>query len=62
MNMAAQAASDQDNVVSMLNTIINESATYYPSFSTVGIDSKLDDATGKLTIKVMGKLITATRS
>lgn len=57
VNMAAQAASDQDNVVSMLNTIINESATYYPSFSTVGIDSKLDDATGKLTIKVMGKLI-----
>ena len=57
VNMAAQAASDQDNVVSMLNTIINESATYYPSFSTVGIDSKLDDTTGKLTIKVMGKLI-----
>ena len=57
VNMAAQAASDQDNVVSMLNTIINESATYYPSFSTVDIDSKLDDATGKLTIKVMGKLI-----
>ena len=57
VNMAAQAASDQDNVVSMLNTIINESNTYYPSFSTVGIDSKLDDATGKLTIKVMGKLI-----
>lgn len=57
VNMAAQDASDQDNVVSMLNTIINESATYYPSFSTVGIDSKLDDATGKLTIKVMGKLI-----
>lgn len=54
--MAAQE-SDQDKVVSMLNTIINESATYYPSFSTVGIDSKLDDATGKLTIKVMGKLI-----
>lgn len=57
VNMAAQEASDQDNVVGMLNTIINESATYYPSFSTVGIDSKLDDATGKLTIKVMGKLI-----
>ena len=57
VNMAAQDASDQDNVVSMLNTIINESATYYPSFSTVGIDSKLDDATGKLSIKVMGKLI-----
>lgn len=57
VNMAAQAASDQENVVGMLNTIINESATYYPSFSTVGIDSKLDDATGKLTIKVMGKLI-----
>ena len=57
VNMAAQDASDQDNVISMLNTIINESATYYPSFSTVGIDSKLDDATGKLTIKVMGKLI-----
>ena len=57
VNMAAQDASDQDNVVSMLNTIINESATYYPSFSTVGIDSKLDDTTGKLTIKVMGKLI-----
>ena len=57
VNMAAQDGSDQDNVVSMLNTIINESATYYPSFSTVGIDSKLDDATGKLTIKVMGKLI-----
>ena len=57
VNMAAQDASDQDNVVSMLNTIINESNTYYPSFSTVGIDSKLDDATGKLTIKVMGKLI-----
>ena len=57
VNMAAQDASDQDNVVSMLNTIINESAAYYPSFSTVGIDSKLDDATGKLTIKVMGKLI-----
>ena len=57
VNMAAQDASDQENVVGMLNTIINESATYYPSFSTVGIDSKLDDATGKLTIKVMGKLI-----
>lgn len=57
VNMAAQEASDQDNVVGMLNTIINESATYYPSFSTVGIDSKLDDATGKLSIKVMGKLI-----
>ena len=57
VNMAAQDGSDQDNVVSMLNTIINESATYYPSFSTVGIDSKLDDATGKLSIKVMGKLI-----
>lgn len=57
VNMAAQDASDQENVVGMLNTIINESATYYPSFSTVGIDSKLDDTTGKLTIKVMGKLI-----
>ncbi len=57
VNMAAQEASDQDNVVGMLNTIINESAAYYPSFTTVGIDSKLDDATGKLTIKVMGKLI-----
>lgn len=57
VNMAAQDASDQDNVVSMLNTIINESTTFYPSFSTVGIDSKLDDATGKLSIKVMGKLI-----
>ena len=57
VNMAAQKASDQDNVVSMLNTIINESAAYYPSFSTVSIDSKLDDATGKLSIKVMGKLI-----
>ena len=57
VNMAAQDASDQDNVASMLNTIINESAAYYPSFSTVGIDSKLDDATGKLSIKVMGKLI-----
>ena len=57
VNMAAQNPSDQDNVVSMLNTIINESAAYYPSFSTVGIDSKLDDATGKLSIKVMGKLI-----
>lgn len=57
VNMAAQDPSDQDNVVSMLNTIINESAAYYPSFSTVGIDSKLDDATGKLSIKVMGKLI-----
>ena len=57
VNMAAQGASDQDNVASMLNTIINESAAYYPSFSTVSIDSKLDDATGKLSIKVMGKLI-----
>ena len=57
VNMAAQDASDQDNVASMLNTIINESAAYYPSFSTVGIESKLDDATGKLSIKVMGKLI-----
>ena len=57
VNMAAQDASDQENVVGMLNTIINESTTYYPSFSTVGIDSKLDDTTGKLTIKVMGKLI-----
>ena len=57
VNMAAQKPSDQDNVVSMLNTIINESAAYYPSFSTVSIDSKLDDATGKLSIKVMGKLI-----
>ena len=57
VNMAAQKASDQDNVVGMLNTIINESAAYYPSFSTVSIDSKLDDATGKLSIKVMGKLI-----
>ena len=57
VNMAAQEASDQDNVVGMLNTIINESTAFYPSFSTVGIDSKLDDATGKLTIKVMGKLI-----
>lgn len=57
VNMAAQDPSDQDNVVSMLNTIIKESAAYYPSFSTVGIDSKLDDATGKLSIKVMGKLI-----
>ena len=57
VNMAAQKASDQDNVVSMLNTIINESAAYYPSFSTVSIDSKLDDATDKLSIKVMGKLI-----
>ena len=57
VNMAAQEASDQDNVVGMLNTIINESATYYPSFSTVGIDSELDDATGKLTIRVKGKLI-----
>ncbi len=56
VNMAAQNPSDQDNVVSMLNTIINESAAYYPSFSTVSIDSKLDDATGKLSIKVMGKL------
>lgn len=57
VNMAAQKPSDQDNVVGMLNTIIKESAAYYPSFSTVGIDSKLDDATGKLSIKVMGKLI-----
>lgn len=57
VNMAAQDRSDQDNVVGMLNTIIKESAAYYPSFSTVGIDSKLDDATGKLSIKVMGKLI-----
>lgn len=57
VNMAAQKASDQENVVGMLNTIINESAAYYPSFSTVSIDSKLDDATGKLSIKVMGKLI-----
>ena len=57
VNMAAQKPSDQDNVVGMLNTIINESAAYYPSFSTVSIDSKLDDATGKLSIKVMGKLI-----
>ena len=57
VNMAAQDASDQENVVGMLNTIINESAAYYPSFSTISIDSKLDDATGKLTIKVMGKLI-----
>ena len=57
VNMAAQKAGDQENVVSMLNTIINESAAYYPSFSTISIDSKLDDATGKLTIKVMGKLI-----
>ena len=57
VNMAAQKASDQNNVVGMLNTIINESAAYYPSFSTVSIDSKLDDATGKLSIKVMGKLI-----
>lgn len=57
VNMAAQNPSDQDNVVGMLNTIIKESAAYYPSFSTVGIDSKLDDATGKLSIKVMGKLI-----
>lgn len=57
VNMAAQKASDQDNVVGMLNTIINESAAYYPSFSTVSIDSKLDDTTGKLSIKVMGKLI-----
>lgn len=57
VNMAAQEASDQENVVGMLNTIINESATYYPSFSTISIDSKLDDATGKLSIKVMGKLI-----
>lgn len=44
VNMAAQEASDQDNVVGMLNTIINESAAYYPSFSTISIDSKLDDA------------------
>lgn len=57
VNMAAQDPSDQDNVVSMLNTIINESAAYYPSFSTISIDSKLDDTTGKLSIKVMGKLI-----
>ena len=57
VNMAAQDPSDQDNVVGMLNTIIKESAAYYPSFSTVGIDSKLDDATGKLSIKVIGKLI-----
>ena len=57
VNMAAQKASDQENVVSMLNTIINESAAYYPSFSTISIDSKLDDTTGKLSIKVMGKLI-----
>ena len=57
VNMAAQEASDQETVVGMLNTIINESAAYYPSFSTVSIDSKLDDATGKLSIKVMGKLI-----
>ena len=57
VNMAAQKASDQDKVVGMLNTIINESAAYYPSFSTVSIDSKLDDATRKLSIKVMGKLI-----
>ena len=57
VNMAAQDASDQENVVGMLNSIIDESATYYPSFSTVGIDSKFDDTTGKLTIKVMGKLI-----
>ena len=57
VNMAAQDPSDQDNVVGMLNKIIKESAAYYPSFSTVGIDSKLDDATGKLSIKVMGKLI-----
>lgn len=57
VNMAAQKPSDQDNVVSMLNTIINESAAYYPSFSTISIISKLEDATGKLSIKVMGKLI-----
>ena len=57
VNMAAEKAGDQENVVSMLNTIIKESAAYYPSFSTISIDSKLDDATGKLTIKVMGKLI-----
>ena len=57
VNMAAQDAGDQENVAGMLNTIINESAAYYPSFSTISIDSKLDDATGKLTIKVMGKLI-----
>ena len=57
VNMAAQKPSDQENVVGMLNTIINESAAYYPSFSTISIDSKLDDTTGKLSIKVMGKLI-----
>ena len=47
VNMAAKDASDQENVVGMLNTIINESTAYYPSFSTISIDSKLDDATGK---------------
>lgn len=61
VNMAAQDTNDQDHVVDrvvgILNSIIDESAAYYPSFSTISIDSKLDDATGKLSIKVMGKLI-----
>lgn len=57
VNMAADKAEDQGTVANILNAVIKESVEYYPSFTTVGIDSKLDDATGKLTIKVMGKLI-----
>ena len=57
VNMAASKAEDQGTVANILNAVIKESMEYYPSFTTVGIDSKLDDTTGKLTIKVTGKLI-----
>ena len=57
VNMAADKAEDQGTVANILNAVIKESVEYYPSFTTVGIDSKLDDTTGKLTIKVTGKLI-----
>lgn len=57
VNMAANKAEDQGTVANILNAVIKESVEYYPSFTTVGIDSKLDDTTGKLSIKVMGKLI-----
>ena len=60
VNIAAQNTTDNPNVVTtvigVLSGIVDEFNTLYPSFTTVGIDTKVDDNSGKLNIKVMGKL------
>lgn len=53
INIAAETQY-KDNVIEVLNTVIDQSANLYPSFSTVGIESELDG--NKLTIKVKGML------